>query len=396
MGETLLRLPGPAFTKVLACLDFASIGRVDTAVSDAKLRPTYLAYLAGIGYQLHQSKTYPPVVVRDVRTLEWLAKKSLRIRKLEFAGSEISHDDVIAHQRLFRNVEDLTLTECSQFSDSTVATILEAADERIETLSINGLWKMSVETLDMIGKYCINLQSLSLKYFVIAGHDGYQLAWKAHKLKELRFSTVQISEHILWQVLTRCHGMESLSLVDCDFRRPEMGASVPSPQRLPAFGFPQAQAPHCSIQKLTIFGRKGVLDMPQPLLEGLMQLCRGLEDVNIRGQSFVTDAALRFLAHNASTTLRSLKLDYGDHITDEGICEVAYRCGLLECLMLSECPRITDDSLRALDTCAGLSFLYLGDNERVSYDAYKKLKMRHPESQIYVQRFPPQQDDDDW
>jgi hypothetical protein len=188
------------------------------------------------------------------------------------------------------------------------------------------------------------------------------------------------------EIVANCKELESLRLVDTDLTSAEMVKIIPMLPKLSSIKLSDAddEVVYCiakalpDLQSIWLRAEEseyGPDSISSVALTELIGACRKLTSVSLMcGDAFTRQHLLEL------GPVTTLDIEGGGDINDEDIMEFVQRCPALTTLMLSEFDYITVNlSLRVLDSCPLLTWLYLGNESSpalASQDLVETLLMR--------------------
>uniref|UniRef100_A0A1I8J322 F-box domain-containing protein n=1 Tax=Macrostomum lignano TaxID=282301 RepID=A0A1I8J322_9PLAT len=208
-------------------------------------------------------------------------------------------------------------------------------------LSLAGCRDLPLEVFQCIGA-CRNLQDVNLSECASLTDDAVgQIVQGCPLLIYVNLSFTGISDNSLRLVAKHAENVRFLSLAGC--------------QQLSDRGL-QFLAQGQGVHKLEL------LDLSEGVQE-VASHCPSVEHYELFGCSSLTDDSFRAISNRS---LRVLKLDKNDIITDAAFGHLGRRCPELHQLCVADCVRVTDQALKAIGQLRYIRVLNLADCVRLS------------------------------
>ncbi|PAA84675.1 hypothetical protein BOX15_Mlig000941g5, partial [Macrostomum lignano] len=265
--------------------------------------------------QVRQHLT-PPVAKK------FLAQSGPMLGHLSLAGCRDLPLEVFQCIGACRNLQDVNLSECASLTDDAVGQIVQGCPLLIYVnLSFTGI---SDNSLRLVAKHAENVRFLSLAGCQQLSDRGLQFLAQGqgvHKLELLDLSEgVQFSSDAIVHLASKCHKIKHLMFND-------------------------------------------MYNMQSACLMEVASHCPSVEHYELFGCSSLTDDSFRAISNRS---LRVLKLDKNDIITDAAFGHLGRRCPELHQLCVADCVRVTDQALKAIGQLRYIRVLNLADCVRLS------------------------------
>ncbi|XP_048257618.1 dynein regulatory complex subunit 6-like isoform X5 [Haliotis rufescens] len=222
-----------------------------------------------------------------------------------------------------RNIQDLNLSECNGLDDETLKLVTKGC--RILLYLNISHTNLTDASLRAIAKNCNYLQYLSLAFCVKFSDRGllYLASGKcSKKLEYLDLSgCLQITPQGFKNLSNGCNNLQTIVLNE----------------------FPTLND-ECVI--------------------ALAENCTKIHTVSFLGSPLLTDEAFKKLAQ--SKRLKMIKVEGNNRISDVSLKAIGKNCVGLEHLYMTDCQRITDVSMKALQNCRNLTVVNIADCVRIT------------------------------
>ncbi|XP_071498794.1 F-box and leucine-rich repeat protein 13-like [Diadema antillarum] len=229
-----------------------------------------------------------------------------------------------------RNLQDLNMSECQGVNDDTMKYVAEGCPVLLYlNLSFTNI---TDATLRLLARCCLNLQYLSLAYCKRFSDKGLQYLGTGRGGKRLVYLDMsgcpQITVSGYKNVSSGSRKLQMLVVNDCFTLRDDMIVAV---------------AGNCpTIRSISFLYTPNITDVAIKALA----VHRKLQQIRIEGNSRITDASFKYLGKY---------------------------CADMRYVYVSDCPRITDASLKSLATCRNINILNVADCIRISDNGVRNL-----------------------
>ena len=198
-------------------------------------------------------------------------------------------------------------------------------------------------------------------------------------LKTLRLEARCHVDKILFQVADSCKQLRSLTAKFCDGLNSLLLEVIvkhcPMLERVnfegSRFDDPGCTSALTGLEHLRALNVSHCLRLEDAELVEMARRCRHLEELNVDGIGYLTNAAVQELVSQAGDRLLCLVLD-GENLTDAGF-KALGQCRSLEALCISFADGMTDASLEALSTLHSLMRLKIRRGHKLSAAALARL-----------------------
>ncbi|XP_043944447.1 dynein regulatory complex subunit 6 [Protopterus annectens] len=222
-----------------------------------------------------------------------------------------------------KNLQDLNLSECTSLTDGAIKVIVENCSALLYlNLSYTDITN---GTLRMLSRCCQNLQYLSLAYCRKFTDKGLQY-----------LSTGK-----------GCHKIIYLDLSGCS--------------QISVDGFRFIAAGCTWLQHLEI---NDMVTLTDSCIIALAEKCLHIQAVSLLGSPHLSDAAFKALVQGRK--LSKVKIEGNSRMTDATLKLLSKHCLSLTHVYITDCPRLTDSSLKALSALKTIVVLNIADCVRVS------------------------------
>ncbi|XP_071817253.1 F-box and leucine-rich repeat protein 13-like isoform X2 [Apostichopus japonicus] len=222
-----------------------------------------------------------------------------------------------------RNLQDLNLSECVGVNDDVMRDILEGCSILLY-LNIS-FTNITDATLRLLAKSCKNLQYLSLAYCRRFSDRGLQYLAMGRGCRKLIYidlsGAAQITSVGYKNIASGCSNLEHLVVNNCATLRDD-----------------------CILM--------------------LTAKCRNIRSVSFLQTPNITDLSLKALAQHRK--LQQIKIEGNNRISDNSFKYVGKMCSEIRHLYITDCPRITDASLKSLAPCRNINVLNFADCIRIT------------------------------
>ncbi|XP_031421085.1 dynein regulatory complex subunit 6 isoform X2 [Clupea harengus] len=222
-----------------------------------------------------------------------------------------------------RNLQELNLSECTNINDETVRIIAESCQSLLY-LNLSYTY-VTNRTLKILARCCMNLQYLSLAHC------------RKFTDKGLQFLATERG----------CHGLVHIDLSGCT--------------QITVDGFGHIAA-GCSLLQHIVFDNMPTFT--DKCLQVLTAKCHSLVTISVLESPHLTDTAFKTIAEVAS--LKKLRIQGNNHITDIGWKAVCKSSPKLSHLHAADCSKMTDACLKCIALLKNLTHLDISDSVRVS------------------------------
>ncbi|XP_060698534.1 F-box and leucine-rich repeat protein 13 [Hemiscyllium ocellatum] len=217
-----------------------------------------------------------------------------------------------------RNLQDLNLTECANLTDEFVSMVVEMCTS---LLYLNLAYTpISDGTLRSLSTFGLNLQYLSLAYskkFTNKGLNYLATGKGCHKLVYLDISgCTQISVRGFRSLGIGCSDIEHLVIND-------------------------------------------MATLTNSCITAMVAYYYNLTTISLLASPHISDAAIKALVQGKRIT--KVKIEGNQHISDASLKMISKNCPNLNHVYVSDCPRITDNSLKSLATLKYVTVLNISD-----------------------------------
>lgn len=298
-------------------------------------------------------------------------------------------------------MKSITIKDCPLVSDQGIASLISSSTYVLSKLKLHGL-NVSDVSLAVIGHYGKALTELALNNLQNLNERGFWVMGNSHGLQHLKSLTLTscrgITDIVIEALAKGCPNLNKIVLKKCAFLSDnglvsfaKAARSLESLQleechritQIGCFGLllncgPQLKAltmsscfgykdvnlgfplPKSStpLQSITVQNCPGLGDMT---LAMLAEMCPRLQHLDLAGLPGITDAGVLSLIKSSDAGEGLVKASFTGclEITDNAIVPLAkFHGGILECLNLDGCGKITDASLAAIaDECLVLNEL---------------------------------------
>ncbi|XP_072327431.1 F-box and leucine-rich repeat protein 13 isoform X1 [Scyliorhinus torazame] len=222
-----------------------------------------------------------------------------------------------------RNLQDLNLTQCTSLTDELVSTVVEMCTS---LLYLNLAYTtISDGTLRSLSKFGLNLQYLSLAYSKMFTNKGlnYLATGKG------------------------CHKLVYLDISGC---------TQISVRGFKSFGIGCNEIQHLVINDMAT--------LTNSCISAMVTYYYNLTTISFLASPHVSDAAIKALVHGKR--IGKIKIEGNQHISDASFKIISKTCPNLNHIYVSDCPRITDSSLKSLSTLKNVVVLNFSDCIRIT------------------------------
>jgi hypothetical protein len=330
----LCRLNHNAFKICLSWLSLKSVSCVDIAFTNKKLRGKYLSMLAGANHWQHCSH-------HGMRTgavyLDWLRNRNIMPETIILNDESLVDTEVYLHHGLFSSVKKVMVAGCPRLRDIAITVILKSSNANVTALTLRDCENISFNCLRHVAEFCPNLKSLDVSALQ-PSYGSYSYKWdgspyeyfyflsqKCPHLSHLSIGNTQISESLVWILLTKVTSLRELALHMCTFSDMRVHADIPQS----AFSLEVLMIRHCE-------------GMSKEFLESVFEKGKGFLKVELKaGRPVVSDRMLTALAVG-SPGLQVLNVDGCMDITDQSVWQLSASCRNMQELCICGGMNLTD------------------------------------------------------
>ncbi|KAH7291650.1 hypothetical protein KP509_29G026300 [Ceratopteris richardii] len=291
-----------------------------------------------------------------------IAAYCLKLEELDVSYTEITNASISAVCKL-ESLWKLNLAACSRVDDQALRS-LKSASRSLQTLDISRCPVITYEGVMELANGGLPLRSLMMSYCHIVVDPMLQSFGKFKNLRTVRFDACDMSTVELGLIGKYCMNLEELSLSKCKgIRDSGLSAAVMGCPNLKSIDLTACR----EITDITLssiaYSCKGLVNLKlescnnfsEHGLQELCKSCQSLEHLDVTDSS-LNDAGLMSIAN--CKYLKTLKLGICENIHDSGLSCIASNCSYIRELDLYRSVGITDKGVGAIcSQCTNLTSL---------------------------------------
>ncbi|KAJ5996729.1 hypothetical protein N7499_006951 [Penicillium canescens] len=291
-----------------------------------------------------------------------------------------------------KRIERLTLTNCSQLTDTGVSDLVDG-NRHLQALDVSELRHLTDHTLNTVSRNCPRLQGLNITGCSKMTDDSlFVVSQNCRQIKRLKLNGVSnISNRSIQSFAENCPSILEIDLHDCRLvTSPSVTALIITLRHLR-----ELRLAHCTeiddsaflkLPEFATYDSLRILDLTacenvkDDAVERIVHAAPRLRNLVLAKCRFITDRSVMAICR-LGKNLHYVHLGHCSNITDSAVSHLVKSCNRIRYIDLACCNRLTDHSVQQLATLPKLRRIGLVKCQAItdqSILALARPKMSHP------------------